>query len=73
MSLLCYTCVCHTCVSPPFHNETDPRHLEHVSDLEQSVYKVCMHLRRFSDILNPRGWGVQVLGTCLLVDMTCHE
>lgn len=29
---------CHTCVSPPFHNETDPRHLEHVSDLEQSIY-----------------------------------
>lgn len=71
MSLLYHTCVCHTCVSPPFHNETDPRHLDYVSDLEQSVYKVCMHLRRFSDILNLR--VVQVSGTCLLVDMTCHE
>lgn len=39
---------------PPFHNETDPRHLEHVSDLEQSVC-VCVHLRRFSDIPNLRG------------------
>lgn len=66
MFLLCYTCV-----SPLFYNETDPRHLDHVSDLEQSVYKVCMHLRRFSDKLNLR--GVQVSGTCLLVDMTCHE
>lgn len=62
MSLLCHTCVCHTCVSPPFHNETDPRHLEHVSDLEQSVYTYLMYT-----------YGVlRVLGTCLLVDMTCH-
>lgn len=35
MSLLHHTCVCHTRVSPPFHNETDPRHLDYVSDLEQ--------------------------------------
>lgn len=41
MSLLCHTYVYHTCVSPPFHNETDPRHLEHVSDLEQRVC-VCV-------------------------------
>lgn len=56
MSCLFYVIpVGHTCVSPPFHNETDPRHLDYVSDLEQCVYKVCMHLRRFSDILNLRG------------------
>lgn len=40
---------CHPVFSPPFHNETDHRHLDCVSDLDQCV---CVRLRRLSNTLN---------------------
>lgn len=58
---------CHPVFSPPFHNETDHRHLDCVSDLDQCVCGcVCASA-------TPLEHTEQVSGTCLLVDMTCYE